>query len=224
MEDVELNRRIVKAGIRSLFLPSAQVKHPWRRRVHRHRAGPVKAGRPRHLCRRCHLAGSGAITEQYYAPALQEAGKHKSLKVMALRARALRKTTGLHPRRGQSNGGCSPNSRSAAGGWAVPPLLPRPADHQGVGGRRRARCPHFLSLCRGRRVQLAGCIRILFSEAAQPGRCAARSGSAPPRSELLVVRSDIVVGDLLAEPLSLLCPHYQFWKSWGRRISARVQS
>ena len=32
MEDVELNRRIVKAGLRRLFLPSAQVKHPWRSR------------------------------------------------------------------------------------------------------------------------------------------------------------------------------------------------
>lgn len=32
MEDVELNRRIVKAGLRRQFLPAAQVKHPWRSR------------------------------------------------------------------------------------------------------------------------------------------------------------------------------------------------
>jgi GT2 family glycosyltransferase len=32
MEDVELNRRINKAGLRRLFLPTAEVKHPWRRR------------------------------------------------------------------------------------------------------------------------------------------------------------------------------------------------
>ena len=32
MEDVELNRRINKARLRRLFLPMAEVKHPWRRR------------------------------------------------------------------------------------------------------------------------------------------------------------------------------------------------
>jgi len=32
MEDVELNRRINKAGLRRQFIPTAQVKHPWRRR------------------------------------------------------------------------------------------------------------------------------------------------------------------------------------------------
>lgn len=32
MEDVELNRRINKAGLRRLFLPMADVKHPWRSR------------------------------------------------------------------------------------------------------------------------------------------------------------------------------------------------
>ena len=32
MQDVVSNRRIVKAGLRRLFLPSAQVKHPLRRR------------------------------------------------------------------------------------------------------------------------------------------------------------------------------------------------
>lgn len=32
MEDVELNRRINKAGLRRRFLPMAQVKHPWRSR------------------------------------------------------------------------------------------------------------------------------------------------------------------------------------------------
>jgi cellulose synthase/poly-beta-1,6-N-acetylglucosamine synthase-like glycosyltransferase len=40
----------------------------------------------------------------------------------------------------------------------------------------------------------------------------------------VLVPRDIADGDLLAVPLSLLCPHYQFWKSWGRRISGRVQS
>jgi hypothetical protein len=40
---------------------------------------------------------------------------------------------------------------------------------------------------------------------------------------VLVLR-DIADGDLLAVPLSLLCPHYEFWKSWGRQISGRVQS
>jgi hypothetical protein len=40
---------------------------------------------------------------------------------------------------------------------------------------------------------------------------------------VLVLR-DIADSDLLAVPLSLFWPHYQFWKSWGRQISERVQS
>lgn len=40
----------------------------------------------------------------------------------------------------------------------------------------------------------------------------------------VLVPRDIADGDLLAVPLSLFCPHYQFWKSWGRQISGRVQS
>ena len=40
---------------------------------------------------------------------------------------------------------------------------------------------------------------------------------------VLVIR-DIADGDLLAVPLSLFSPHYQFWKSWGRQISGRVKS
>lgn len=40
---------------------------------------------------------------------------------------------------------------------------------------------------------------------------------------VLVLR-DIADSDLLAVPLSLFWPHYQFWKSWGRQISGRVQS
>lgn len=40
----------------------------------------------------------------------------------------------------------------------------------------------------------------------------------------VLVPRDLSDGDLASVPLSLLCPHYQFWKSWGRRISGRVQS
>jgi hypothetical protein len=40
----------------------------------------------------------------------------------------------------------------------------------------------------------------------------------------VLVPRDIADGDLLTVPLSLLCHHYQFWKSWGRQISGRVQS
>jgi glycosyltransferase involved in cell wall biosynthesis len=34
---------------------------------------------------------------------------------------------------------------------------------------------------------------------------------------------DLRDGDLLAVPISLLSPHYQFWRSWIRQCSARVQ-
>lgn len=36
MEDVELNRRINKAGLRRQFVASAEVRHPWRQRKGRH--------------------------------------------------------------------------------------------------------------------------------------------------------------------------------------------
>jgi glycosyltransferase involved in cell wall biosynthesis len=35
---------------------------------------------------------------------------------------------------------------------------------------------------------------------------------------------DLRDGDLLSVPISLFAPHYQFWKSWASRCSARVQS
>jgi glycosyltransferase involved in cell wall biosynthesis len=35
---------------------------------------------------------------------------------------------------------------------------------------------------------------------------------------------DIRDGDLISLPLSLFSPHYQFWRSWWRRYSGRVQS
>jgi glycosyltransferase involved in cell wall biosynthesis len=34
---------------------------------------------------------------------------------------------------------------------------------------------------------------------------------------------DLHYGDPFAIPLSLLCPHYQFWRSWWRRFSGQVQ-
>ena len=40
----------------------------------------------------------------------------------------------------------------------------------------------------------------------------------------VLVSRDLADRDLLAIPLSLFCPHYQFWKSWWRRISGRTQS
>jgi glycosyltransferase involved in cell wall biosynthesis len=39
----------------------------------------------------------------------------------------------------------------------------------------------------------------------------------------VMVQHDIRDGDLSAIPLSLFCPHYQFWKSWWRGLSGRVQ-
>lgn len=39
----------------------------------------------------------------------------------------------------------------------------------------------------------------------------------------VMVMRDLRDGDLSAISLSLLCPHYQFWKSWYRRYSGRLQ-
>jgi GT2 family glycosyltransferase len=39
----------------------------------------------------------------------------------------------------------------------------------------------------------------------------------------VLVKRDIQDKDLMSVPISLLCPHYQFWKSWTRHVLNRVQ-
>jgi GT2 family glycosyltransferase len=39
----------------------------------------------------------------------------------------------------------------------------------------------------------------------------------------VLVRRDISDKDLLSIPISLVCPHFQFWKSWSRNMLNRVQ-
>jgi glycosyltransferase involved in cell wall biosynthesis len=40
----------------------------------------------------------------------------------------------------------------------------------------------------------------------------------------VMTRRDLQDGDLLSLPISLFAPHYQFWRSWARCRSARVQN
>jgi len=39
----------------------------------------------------------------------------------------------------------------------------------------------------------------------------------------VLVPRDLAEGDLQSVTISLLCPHYQFWKSWWRQLTRRVQ-
>lgn len=39
----------------------------------------------------------------------------------------------------------------------------------------------------------------------------------------VMARRDLQEGDLLSLPITLFSPHYQFWRSWARRRSGRVQ-